>query len=258
MRVILTHPSLPRKPGSTATFANDPLSYILYFPSVSSDKARWTPSACFGPKTTFEIQIRQARKLTPGQTEHFQKALVALRHFGAIGMHVTRALSHRRSTILDIPRLCAYNKPVMATMTIRTTVAFDPATAARLERLAKRWGISKSETLRRALEYAEMQASPLAGSPLPSEDEIAAMTPRDALAWLRTQQQKAPDFSGMTPLQILDWLRQHPSPPVPGGWGDDPHREMREMRERDAQIEDERERERCGSKVAEPGDPDGS
>jgi len=38
----------------------------------------------------------------------------------------------------------------MATMTVRTTVAFDPATAARLERLAKRWGISKSETMRRA------------------------------------------------------------------------------------------------------------
>lgn len=40
-------------------------------------------------------------------------------------------------------------------MTIRPTVAFDPATAARLERLAKRWGVSKSETMRRALESAE-------------------------------------------------------------------------------------------------------
>ena len=119
----------------------------------------------------------------------------------------------------------------MATMTIRTTVAFDPATAARWERLAKRWGISKSETLRRALELSEN-----------TQPANASTTP---------------DFSGMTPLQILDWLRQHPSPPVPGGWGDDPHRELREMRERDAEIEDERERERCGSKVAEPGDPYG-
>jgi Ribbon-helix-helix protein, copG family len=118
----------------------------------------------------------------------------------------------------------------MAIMTVRTTVAFDPATAARLERLAKRWGVSKSEALRRALELSE-------------NAEPASTTP---------------DFSGMTPLQILDWLRQHPSPPVPGGWGDDPHRELREMREMDAIIEDERERERQGSKVAETGNHYGS
>jgi predicted transcriptional regulator len=146
----------------------------------------------------------------------------------------------------------------MAIMTIRTTVAFDPATAARLERLAKRWGISKSETLRRALETAEMQAAPLVGTPLPTADEIAAMTPREALAWLRSHPQQPPDFSGMTALQILDWLRQHPTPPVPGGWGDDPHRELREMREMDAEIEEVRERERRGSKVAETGDCYGS
>lgn len=97
----------------------------------------------------------------------------------------------------------------MAALTVRTTVAFDPATAARLERLAKRWGVSKAETLRRALELSE-NAQPAAA---------------------------APDFSGMSPLQILDWLRQHPSPPIPGGWGDDPHLEMREMREMDAKIE---------------------
>lgn len=48
----------------------------------------------------------------------------------------------------------------MATMTIRTTVAFDPATVARWERLTKRWGVSKSEALRRALEVAEMPALP--------------------------------------------------------------------------------------------------
>jgi len=47
----------------------------------------------------------------------------------------------------------------MATMTIRTSVAFDPATVARWERLSKRWGVSKSEALRRALEAAETQAT---------------------------------------------------------------------------------------------------
>ncbi len=64
------------------------------------------------------------------------------------------------------------------------------------------------------------------------------------------------DFTRMTPLQILGWLREHPSPPVPGGWGDDPHRELREMRELDAKIEEERELE--GSKVAETGSRYGS
>lgn len=71
---------------------NDPLSYILYFPSVSSDKRRWNPKACFGPKTTFELRILQTRNLTPDQTECFLKSLIAFRHFGSIGMHVTRAL----------------------------------------------------------------------------------------------------------------------------------------------------------------------
>ncbi len=102
----------------------------------------------------------------------------------------------------------------MATMTIRTTVAFDPATVARWERLTKRWGTSKSETLRRALEAAE-QVTP------PSLSE--------------------PDFTGMTPRQIMDWLAANPSPKIPGGWGRDSQRELREMRELDAQIEEERE-----------------
>ena len=104
----------------------------------------------------------------------------------------------------------------MAIMTVRTTVAFDPASAARLERLAMRWGVSKSETLRRALEDAEREAA--------------------------NADSGEPDFRGMTPLQILEWLDENPSPRVRGGWGDDPHRELREMRELDAMVEEERER----------------
>jgi predicted transcriptional regulator len=67
---------------------------------------------------------------------------------------------------------------IMAIMTIRTTVAFDIATAQRLDRLANLWGISKSETLRRALETAEKQAQ--------AEPNFGAMTPREAFEWLRT------------------------------------------------------------------------
>jgi len=59
-------------------------------------------------------------------------------------------------------------------MTVRTSVAFDPATAARLERLAQRWGVFKSETLRRALESAEIAeiaaAKPSLGSSQPTTE----------------------------------------------------------------------------------------
>jgi hypothetical protein len=115
----------------------------------------------------------------------------------------------------------------MATMTVRTTVAFDPASAARLERMAKRWGVSKSETLRRVLETAE-------------NDNLLAS-------------KEEPDFSHMTALQILDWLKEHPQAPLADGWGEESYRELREMRERDAEIENEREQLR--SKVAEPTTP---
>ena len=104
-------------------------------------------------------------------------------------------------------------------MTIRTTVAFDPATVARWERLTKRWGTSKSETLRRALENAEKN------SPAPASSQ-------------------EPDFTGMTPLQILDWIAAHPQ--VPTGWGEDFREELRAQRATDAAIEAERETLRSG------------
>ena len=77
-------------------------------------------------------------------------------------------------------------------MTIRTSVAFDPATTARWERLTRRWGVSKSEALRRALEVAETplpasteELSHAAAVP-PKKERIAEMSAADALAWLHT------------------------------------------------------------------------
>lgn len=116
----------------------------------------------------------------------------------------------------------------MATMTVRTTVAFDPATAQRLDRLSKRWKVSKSEALRRALESAEAAENRQTAA----SDEV-------------------PDFTCMAPLEIVQWLKEHPSPPVPGGWGANPHEEMRRIREMDAAIEEERNQ-RDASQVAEP------
>lgn len=79
----------------------------------------------------------------------------------------------------------------MASMTVRTTVAFDPATVARWERLSKRWGVSKSEALRRALEAAELPAVPptagaTAEDSAPEPAQIAGMSPAEALVWLES------------------------------------------------------------------------
>jgi hypothetical protein len=98
-------------------------------------------------------------------------------------------------------------------MTIRTTVAFDPATAQRLERLAKRWGLSKSETLRRALEAAE----------------------RD----LAMETRPKSDFTKMTPAEALEWLHSHPTHPP--GTGDRWSREIRRQRAADA-VDEQRRR----------------
>lgn len=71
---------------------NDPLSYILYFPSVAADETRWTPTACVGPKTSFNIQVFCKRKLSAEASQFFNRTLLVFRHYGAIGMHVTRGL----------------------------------------------------------------------------------------------------------------------------------------------------------------------
>jgi hypothetical protein len=95
----------------------------------------------------------------------------------------------------------------MATMTIRTTVAFDPATVARWERLTRRWGVSKSEALRRALVAAEAPLLNREGksvgpkAALPRQEDIAQMTTAEALAWLRSN-------SLVTPEEGREWRAQ--------------------------------------------------
>jgi hypothetical protein len=58
-------------------------------------------------------------------------------------------------------------------MYIRSTFALDEPTTEGLARLAKKWGVSKSEALRRAVARAEEQPGP-----------AGEMTPREALAAL--------------------------------------------------------------------------
>ena len=62
----------------------------------------------------------------------------------------------------------------MATMYIRSTFALDEPTTRGLTQLAKKWGVSKSEALRRAVARAQEQPGP--GD---------AMTPHDALLALK-------------------------------------------------------------------------
>jgi predicted transcriptional regulator len=72
----------------------------------------------------------------------------------------------------------------MAEMTIRSTYALDEATVRRLESLAKRWEVSKSEALRRAIHAAE------AGLPARSQidaldalQSLLGLSGRRAAAW---------------------------------------------------------------------------
>jgi hypothetical protein len=45
-------------------------------------------------------------------------------------------------------------------MTVRSTYALDPETIRRLEEVARRWGVSKSEALRRAIRSAATSGTP--------------------------------------------------------------------------------------------------
>lgn|SRR6185312_10826470 len=59
----------------------------------------------------------------------------------------------------------------MAIMTIRSTYAFDPETVRTLEDLARRWGVSKSEALRRSVR-ASAATQPRANGALQALDEL--------------------------------------------------------------------------------------
>lgn len=57
----------------------------------------------------------------------------------------------------------------MATPTIKTTYALDAETVRALERMARRWGTSKSEALRRAIRAAAAEET---GTPLQALDRL--------------------------------------------------------------------------------------
>ena len=77
----------------------------------------------------------------------------------------------------------------MARMTVRSTFALDPETVEALERLARRWDVSKSEAVRRVVTAAARVEEVDAGSDaLQALDEvqgILGLDPDRAEAWVR-------------------------------------------------------------------------
>ncbi|MGH7334303.1 MAG: ribbon-helix-helix protein, CopG family [Candidatus Rokuibacteriota bacterium] len=73
-------------------------------------------------------------------------------------------------------------------MTIKSTYALDAGSVRTLEQLARRWRVSKSEALRRAIRGAAGQAPPQAVEALKALDRLQHdldLTPARARAWAR-------------------------------------------------------------------------
>lgn len=68
----------------------------------------------------------------------------------------------------------------MAISTIKTTYSLDVETVRTLERMARKWGVSKSEALRRAIRLAAEQAEPERPSPVQALDSLQRSLELDA------------------------------------------------------------------------------
>lgn len=77
----------------------------------------------------------------------------------------------------------------MATTTIKTTYALDIETVKALEALARRWNVSKSEAMRRAIRAsASVRAASAPPEPLQALDELqraVRLAPSAAARWSR-------------------------------------------------------------------------
>jgi ribbon-helix-helix CopG family protein len=75
----------------------------------------------------------------------------------------------------------------MATMTVKSTYALDVETARALEEMARRWGVSKSEALRRAIRAAKRGSTgaPKALTALDALQRSLGLENRAAARWER-------------------------------------------------------------------------
>lgn len=94
--------SFTPKPVGQLPKPNSPISpkaYILYFASIAGGQnanfgtgPRWNGQAMLGPGTTFTLQLRQLRTIPEDSLKLLRESLMALSHYGSIGLRVTRGL----------------------------------------------------------------------------------------------------------------------------------------------------------------------
>ena len=73
-------------------------------------------------------------------------------------------------------------------MTIRSTFALDPETVRDLEKISKKWGVSKSEALRRAIRRSAPAGAGAPSDPLAALDALqksVKLSPARARRWVR-------------------------------------------------------------------------
>jgi hypothetical protein len=76
----------------------------------------------------------------------------------------------------------------MARASIKSTYALDVETIRKLERVAARWRVSKSEVLRRAIDAVDREQAAAAPSPLQALEELQkslALSPSRTRKWSR-------------------------------------------------------------------------
>lgn len=81
----------------------------------------------------------------------------------------------------------------MAIMTVRSTYALDPETVRILEEAARRWGVSKSEALRRAIRTAAGREPVSPRSAIHALDQLQksmGLNSASARAWIRRVRQE--------------------------------------------------------------------
>lgn len=80
----------------------DPLAYILYYASIAGSEnnratfgqgPRWHEKGSIGAQSTFTLHIRQLRRIGDPEAEILLgKAIESFKHYGSIGLRVTRGL----------------------------------------------------------------------------------------------------------------------------------------------------------------------
>lgn len=87
---------------------------------------------------------------------------------------------------IDPTKVWPYIRDGMAIPLVKSTYSLDVATVQSLDRMARAWGVSKSEALRRAIRAASTSEASARLTPLAALDALQKsiqLTPRAAGAW---------------------------------------------------------------------------